>query len=207
MTGPTGTTGPLGTGPTGMTGPTGSTGPLGTGPTGWTGPTGMTGPTGPQNFFIGGAGPTGPFALGTTASFHPNVVTVTSTTSTATYMIIVGFQTAASIGTNTNRYLISTIARSLTGLALSTASINLANNVAFSTTELQLSIATPGSQTFLMAASTANATTATDTISLGNNIAFIDRPGIGTWTYGVRMISDAASTIQCFFIDVIRVST
>jgi hypothetical protein len=67
--GPTGYTGPIGTGPTGdvgepgETGPTGYTGPIGTGPTGdvgepgETGPTGDTGPigTGPT----GDAGPTG----------------------------------------------------------------------------------------------------------------------------------------------------
>jgi hypothetical protein len=61
--GPTGATGPSGTGPTGPTGPTGTgatgstgpTGPTGSSTTGQTGPTGPTGTTG-----TGSTGPTGP---------------------------------------------------------------------------------------------------------------------------------------------------
>lgn len=61
--GPTGATGPVTPGPTGVTGPSGATGPLGTGPLGPTGVTGSTGPTGPI-----GTGPTG---LGATGSTGP----------------------------------------------------------------------------------------------------------------------------------------
>ena len=80
QSGPTGSTGPSVTGPTGaastVTGPTGATGPQVTGPTGAastvTGPTGpsVTGPTGPSGV-VGSTGPTGAFPFAATGPTAP----------------------------------------------------------------------------------------------------------------------------------------
>lgn len=79
--GPTGATGPITPGPSGVTGPGGPTGPAGTGPSGATGPAGpagLTGATGPTGLgatgpvgSTGSTGGTGPLGTGPTGRTGP----------------------------------------------------------------------------------------------------------------------------------------
>ena len=203
-TGTTGSTGP--TGPTGMTGTAGTTGTTGimgsTGLRGVSGPTGLMGPTGPaQNLVIANIGPISTSLTSNTAAFITGTALVTATTSTATYLIMVNVQ-AQGVSVVGIDYLISTIGRTVGNTAPTTAnSTNLANNTLFSTTDIQLASV----NTYLMAASAATA--AVSGAALGNSISFMDTPGIGTFTYAVRVISNAALELRQFYINVIQVTS
>ena len=195
LIGPTGLTGPAGL-PFGTTGPTGATGLIG--PTGYTGPTGLIGPTGPaQNLVITKIGPTSVSLTSNTSSFITSTALVTATTSTATYLIMVNVQ-ARGVTDAGSDYLISTIGRTVGNITPTTSnSTNLANNTLFSTTDIQLASV----NTYLMAA-----TAVTSGTALGNSISFMDTPGIGTFTYAIRVISNAALELRQFYINVIQVT-
>lgn len=187
------------TGPTGVTGPTGPMGPTGaTGPIGYTGPTGLTGPTGsPQNLLITNIGPNSINLTANTPLFVTHTAVVTASTSTATYLIMVNVQ-ARGVSETGSDYLISTIGRTVGNIAPTTTnSTNLANNLLFSTTDIQIASV----NTYMMAG-----TSVTSGTALGNAISFVDTPGIGTFTYAVRVISNAALQLRQFYVNVIQVT-
>ena len=100
VSGPTGDTGPAGSGSTGEIGPTGDTGPAGSGATGDTGPTGPngatgdTGPIGPTGF----TGPSGSLTVyGQTGSF---VVIIGLVPTTDVGGIVAGDGWVATVGVN-----------------------------------------------------------------------------------------------------------
>ena len=216
-----GLTGPIGTGPTGYTGSTGPTGHTGStgfmGPTGYTGlqgptgitgytgqtgtfgPTGIVGPTGPtRNLFVAGLGPNDFDLTSNTAIFATNTVQVTSASATAKFMIMVnmqGYNVSGGSDYRSSDYLLSTIGRTVGNTAPTTANAtNLANNILFSTTDILISSV----NTYLMADSGT---------ALGNSMTFVDTPGIGTFTYSVRIISNLNLSLQQFYINVIQVNT
>jgi hypothetical protein len=191
--GPTGYVGP--TGVTGFTGLQGHTGV--TGLTGIQGATGLAGPTGPvRNQFVAGVGPNIIGLTSNAALFISNTVVITSTSTTAKYMIMASMQ-ARNVSGGAD-YLLSTIGRTVGNTAPTTSNTtNLANNTLFSTTDLLLSSV----NTYLIAGSCSTSGTA-----LGNSITFVDTPGVGTFTYSVRAISNSALSLRQFYINVIQVN-
>jgi hypothetical protein len=195
--GPTGYTGDVG--PTGVTGFTGIMGQTGfTGITGAHGPTGIAGPTGPtRNLFVGGLGPNVIGLTSNTAIFAANTVVITSSSTTAKFMIMVNMQ-ARNVSGGSD-YLLSTIGRTVGNIAPTTANAtNLANNLTFSTTDILISSV----NTFLMAASCTSSGTA-----LGNSITYVDTPGVGTFTYSVRVLSNSALSLRQFYMNVVQVNS
>jgi hypothetical protein len=41
---------------------------------------------------------------------------------------------------------------------------------------------------------------------LGNSYMFIDNPGVGTFTYSIRILSNAALNVRQYYINVIQVN-
>jgi hypothetical protein len=195
----TGLQGPTGEqGPTGVTGYTGIQGQTGyTGLTGTFGPTGLVGPTGPtRNLFVAGLGPNVIGLTSNTAIFATNTVVVTSSTTTTKFMIMVSMQ-ARNVSGGSD-YLLSTIGRTVGNTAPTTSNAtNLANNILFSTTDILISSV----NTYLMAGSCTSSGTA-----VGNSLTFIDTPGVGTFTYSVRIISNSALSLRQFYINVVQVN-
>ena len=164
------------------------------GPQGSTGLTGMTGPQGPAGpQYVGGVGPQAGTLTANTAAFLTSTVSITATTATAKFMISVNMQ-SQNPGSSTV-YLLSTAARS-TG-APTTAAINVANGTAFSTTEISLAAVT----SYLMGANSSAAST-----PLGTAFTFVDQPGVGMWTYSVRVLSNAALSVQQAYLYVTQVA-
>jgi hypothetical protein len=174
-----------------MTGPTGTTGTSGT-----TGTTGPVGPTGSQNMYVVGAGPQTIGLSANTPTFMTNTATVVSLTTTSRYMIVISMQSRNTIGTAI--YLISSIGRTINNTVPTVGNAtNLSNGTLFGNTE----IAIASTDTYLMAASSSSSGT-----GLGNSYMFIDNPGIGTITYSIRVLSNAALNIRQYYINVIQVN-
>ena len=182
------------TGPTGDQGLQGETGP--TGDQGLQGVQGDTGPAGAQNIFEVGAGPQNGIALtGGSAEFLTNTVVVTATTATATYLILVNLHGSNSGGDD---YLLVSIGRSDGTITPSTAnSTNLSNNVTFNTTDLAVATGT----TYLMASSSNSANG-----MMGASISFVHTPGVGTFTFSVRVLSNANISINQYYINIINIA-
>jgi hypothetical protein len=49
-------------------------------------------------------------------------------------------------------------------------------------------------------------TAVTSGTALGNSISFVDTPGIGTFTYAVRVVSDASLQLRQFYMNVIQIT-
>lgn len=190
--GPRGIDGPIG--PQGIQGLTGPTGTVGTGPTGVTG---LTGPAGAQNIFEVGAGPQNGITLtGGTAVFLTNTVVATAATATTKYLILVNLHGRDSGGGDD--YLLVTIGRATGTVTPSTAnSTNLSNNVTFNTTDLAVATGT----TYLMASSSNSANGL-----MGASISFVHTPGVGTFTFSVRVLSNANISINQYYINIINIS-
>ena len=173
---------------TGSVGPTGEIGP--------TGITGTQGPTGSKNMYIVGAGPQTVGLTANTPVFMTNTATVVSLTTTSRYMIVISMQARNTIGTGI--YLISSIGRSINNLVPTTANAtNVSNGILFGNTEIAIN----STETYLMAASSSSAGT-----GLGNSYMFVDNPGIGTITYSIRVLANAALNIRQYYINVIQVN-
>jgi hypothetical protein len=166
--------------------------------TGIRGTTGAVGPTGsPQNLLVASIGPNSISLTANNASFISNTALVTSNTSTATYLVTVNVQ-ARGVTEAGNDYLLSTIGRTVGNTAPTTSnSTNLANNILFSATDIQLTSV----DTYMMAG-----TAVTSGTALGNSISFVDTPGIGTFTYAVRVVSDASLQLRQFYMNVIQIT-
>ena len=200
--GPQGVTGLQGpTGIQGLTGPTGTTGVTGftgvTGVTGFTGTTGSVGPTGgARNLFITGVGPNIIGLTSNVALFIANTVLITSSSSTAKYLIMVNMQARNVSGGGD--YLLSTLGRTVGNTAPTTSNAtNLANNTLFSTSDILISSV----NTYMMAGSCYSSGTA-----VGNSISFVDTPGTGTFTYSVRVLSNSALSLHQFYINVVQLN-
>ena len=190
-TGTTGTTGPQG--PTGMRGLRGNTGLSGT--TGTTGTVGPTGPTGPQRLFVAGEGPHVTDLTPDLAIFFTNPVVVTSTSATTKYMITVNMQ-ARNVSGGSD-YLLSTIGRTVGNTAPTAANTtNLSNSTLFSITDILIGSV----DTYMMAGSCSSGSV------LGNSFTFIDSPGVGTFTYSTRVISNSALSIRQYYINVVLIN-
>ena len=194
-TGPTGTVGTGPTGFTGVTGRTGATGPVGTGPTGITG---VTGPAGAQNIFEVGAGPQNGITLtGGNAVFLTNTVVATSATSTTKYLILVNLHGRDSGGGDD--YLLVSIGRATGTVTPSTSnSTNLSNNTTFNTTDLSVTTGT----SYLMASSSNAAANG----MMGVSISFVHTPGVGTFTFSVRVLSNSSISINQYYINIINIA-
>lgn len=200
LSGPTGMAGPFG--PTGYsfaagTGQTGTTGTRGAagvqGMTGYTGPVGPTGST--QSLLITNIGPNSTALTANSAAFITNTALVTSSSSTAKFMIMVTMQARNASGGSD--YLLTTIGRTVGNIAPTTANAtNLANNIVFSTTDIDMNSV----NTYMMAGSCTSGT------ALGNSMTFVDTPGVGTFTYSVRTISNSALSLYQFYMNVVQVN-
>jgi hypothetical protein len=169
-----------------------------TGFTGTAGPTGLQGPTGParNNMFIAGVGPNIIGLTSNTALFISNTVVVTSSSASSKFMIMVQMQARNVSGGGD--YLLSTLGRTVGNTAPTTSNAtNLANNTLFSTTDILISSV----NTYLMAGSCYTSGTA-----VGNSFTYIDTPGVGTFTYSVRVISNSALSLHQFYINVIQLN-
>ena len=212
LSGPTGMTGPfgptgysfaIGTGQTGTTGTRGAAGVRGltgfTGPLGYTGPSGYTGPVGPtgsaQSLLIANVGPDSMILTSNNPSFITDTVVVTSNSLTSKFMIIANMNARNASGGSD--YLLTTIGRTVGNIAPTTANAtNLANNIVFSTTDIDMNSV----NTYMMAGSCTSSGTA-----LGNSVTYVDTPGVGTFTYSVRAISNSMLTLRQFYLNVIQV--
>ena len=212
LSGPTGMAGPfgptgysfaIGTGQTGTTGTRGAAGVRGltgfTGPIGYTGPFGYTGPVGPtgsaQSLLIANVGPDSMMLTSNNASFITDTVLVTSTSTTSKFMIMVTMQARNASGGSD--YLLTTIGRTVGNIAPTTANaINLANNIVFSTADIDMNSV----NTYMMADSCTTSGTA-----LGISMTYVDTPGVGTFTYSVRAISNSMLILRQFYINVVQV--
>jgi hypothetical protein len=147
--------------------------------------------------FIAGGGPiTNTIQFANVPIFMTETAVVVSNTSGSRYMIVVSMQSRNTIGTGI--YLISSIGRSNNNVVPTTANaINVSNDILFGNTEIALG----STDTYLMASSSSTAPS-----GLGNAYSFIDQPGEGTFTYSVRVVSNAILTIRQFYINVIQVS-
>lgn len=215
LSGPTGMAGPfgptgysfaIGTGQTGTTGTRGAAGAAGvrgltgfTGPIGYTGPAGYTGPVGPtgsaQSLLIANVGPVSMILTPNNASFITDTVLVTSNSSTSKFMIIANMNARNASGGSD--YLLTTIGRTVENITPTTANTtNLANNIVFSITDIDMNSV----NTYMMAGSCTSSGTA-----LGNSVTYVDTPGIGTFTYSVRAISNSMLTLRQFYMNVVQV--
>jgi hypothetical protein len=96
-------------------------------------------------------------------------------------------------------YLLSTIGRTVGNTVPTTANAtNLANNIVFSTTDILISSV----NTYLMAGSCTSSGTA-----LGNSVTYVDTPGVGTFTYSVRVLSNSALSLRQFYMNVVQVNS
>ena len=121
---------------------------------------------------------------------------VVSATLSTRYMIVVSMQARNTIGAGI--YLISTIGRSNNNVVPNTINtVNLSNGELF----VNLDISLNQTDTYLMAGSSSSAGT-----GLGNSYMFIDNPGIGTFTYSLRILSNAALNIRQMYMNVIQVN-
>jgi hypothetical protein len=146
--------------------------------------------------FAGGLGPNVIGLTSNVAIFATNTVVVASGSSTAKFMIMVNMQ-ARNVSGGSD-YLLSTIGRTVGNVTPTTSNtINVANNTAFSTTDILISSV----NTYLMAGSCTSSGTA-----LGNSLTFVDTPGVGTFTYSVRIISNSALSLRQFYINVVQVN-
>jgi hypothetical protein len=94
-------------------------------------------------------------------------------------------------------YLLTTIGRTVGNIAPTTANAtNLANNIVFSTADIDINSV----NTYMMAGSCTSSGTA-----LGNSITFVDTPGVGTFTYSVRAISNSMLILRQFYMNVVQV--
>jgi hypothetical protein len=145
---------------------------------------------------VAGLGPNVIGLTSNTALFATNTVVVTSASATAKFMIMVNMQGRNVSGGSD--YLLSTIGRTVGNTAPTTSNAtNLANNTLFSTTDILISSV----NTYLMAGSCTSSGTA-----LGNSMTFVDTPGVGTFTYSVRIISNSALSLRQFYINVVQVN-
>jgi hypothetical protein len=82
-----------------------------------------------------------------------------------------------------------------TGLPLSTSYINLANNVAFNTTEIALANSANSESKLLT--SFQQGTIKDANLPSGCTITFVDTPGqAGTFYYGIRVISNSSDVMH-----------
>jgi hypothetical protein len=161
--------------------------------------TGSIGPTGSSaslTIFAAGNGPNSQTITANVPTFLTNTTVITSTSATAQYLILVNLQAR---GDGNSEYLLSTIGNTVGNTVPTVANTtNMSNNVLFSTTE----IAIASGNTFLMAGSTNTNANAL----IGHAISYVDTPGVGTFTYSVRVLSNATITINQFYMNIIRVS-
>ena len=204
-TGSTGATGLAGTngsnGSTGVTGSTGSTGA--TGATGLNGSNGSTGATG----LAGTTGATGANSIinyqstrdvsfnspGThdVAYFIDSLkLTVTSPSNTAKYLIIASVQL---FGSKTGTNFAVTLGRG-SSPTLSTAYTNVANDTAFSTTDILLANVGSGENNLLTSLQQGSIKDAN--LPGGCTLTFVDTPGTGTFYYALRAISNSTEVIH-----------
>lgn len=129
----------------------------------------------------------------TAADWIDNLTTSITTTNTTTkYLIIVSLQAFAQ---SNDTHFAFTIGRGST-CTLSTNYINLANNIAFTTTEIAMANTTSSENNLLTSLQCFTINPANT--SEGINIQFIDRPSVaGTYYYGIRYIQSKAT--QCHF--------
>jgi hypothetical protein len=182
----------------------GDTGP--TGDTGATGDTGVTGPTGTANSFISGTGPTGPLSstvIDSTTGVFIQDISVTTTSTTEKFLLMARFEYF--IGT-TSYQMAATIGRGIG--APSTDFINLANNIAFSATEIVMASANEEEDnlnTSLMANYTADANRGSSC-----SFSYIDTPGsIGTFTYAIRIVATSSANtlhLRQIYLDAIKIA-
>ena len=129
--------------------------------------------------------------------FLTNTAVATAATATTKYLILVNLHGRDSGGGDD--YLLVTIGRATGTVTPNTAnSTNLSNNVTFNATDLAVATGT----TYLMASSSNAAANG----MMGASISFVHTPGVGTFTFSVRVLSNASISINQYYINIINIA-